>query len=85
MYSKSVRQRNVRQDNAMERASTCLRAYIKPTVYETETVLKSVNLNSLKGLQRVPSESDEPRNSNQDVSLLPKSPNTVTVTLTKKR
>ena len=44
--------------------------------YETETILKQpVNLNSLKGVERVPSESDKPPNSNEDVSLPPKSPN----------
>ena len=40
-----------------------------------ETILKPVNLNSLKGEERVPSESDEPPNSNEGVSLPPKSPN----------
>ena len=42
---------------------------------ETETVLKPVNLNSLKGAERVPSERDEPSNSNEDVRLPPQSPN----------
>ena len=44
-------------------------------LYETETVLKPVNLNSLIGVERVPSESDEPPNSNEDASLPPESPN----------
>ena len=45
-------------------------------LYETETVLKPVNLNSLKGAEIVPSERDaEPPNSNEDVSLSPQSPN----------
>ena len=60
MHGKSVRQRNVRRDNTMDRVGT---------------VLKPVNLNSLKAVERVPSESDEPPNSNEDVSLPPKSPN----------
>ena len=34
--------------------------------YETETVLKPVNLNSLIGIERIPRESDEPPNSNED-------------------
>ena len=38
-------------------------------------MLKPVNLNSLKGEERVPSESDESPNSNEGVSLPPKSPN----------
>ena len=69
MHGKSVRQRNVRQDNTMDRAGT-----LPLNLYETETVLKPVNLNSLKAVERVPSESDEPPNSNEDVSLPLKSP-----------
>ena len=42
-------------------------------LYETETVLKPVN--SLIGVERVPSENDEPPNSNEDASLPPESPN----------
>jgi len=38
MYGKSVRQRNVRQDNTMDRAGT-----LPLNLYETETVLKLVN------------------------------------------
>ena len=37
--------------------------------------MKPVKLNSLKGIERVPSESDDPLNSNEDVNLPPKSPN----------
>ena len=70
MHGKSVRQRNVRQGNTMDRAGT-----LPLNLYETETVLKPVNLNSLKAVERVPSENDEPPNSNEDVSLPPKSPN----------
>ena len=70
MHGKSVRQRNVRQDNTMDRAGT-----LPLNLDETETILKPVNLNSLKGEERVPSESDEPPNSNEGVSLPPKSPN----------
>ena len=70
MHGKSVRQRNVRRDNTMDRAGT-----LPLNLYETETVLKPVNLSSLKAAERVPSESDEPPNSNEDVSLPPKSPN----------
>ena len=70
MLCKSVRQRNVRQDNTMDRAGT-----LPLNLYETETVLKPVNLNSLKAVERKPSGSDEPPNSNEDVSLPPKSPN----------
>ena len=40
MHSKSVRQQNVRQDNKMDRAGT-----LPLNLYETETVLKPVNLN----------------------------------------
>ena len=70
MHGKSVRQRNARQDNTMDRAGT-----LPLNLYETETVLKPVNLNSLIGVERVPSESDEPPNSNEDASLPPESPN----------
>ena len=63
MHGKSVRQRNVRQDNRMDRAGT-----LPLNLYETETALKPVNLNSLKGMERVPSENVEPRNSDDDVS-----------------
>ena len=68
MHGKSVRQRNVRQDSTMDRAGT-----LPLNLYETETVLKPVN--SLIGVERVPSESDEPPNSNEDASLPPESPN----------
>ena len=54
----------------MDRAGT-----LPLNLYETETVLKPVNLNSLIGVERVPSESDEPPNSNEDASLSPESPN----------
>ena len=57
-----VRQRNVRQDNTMDRAGT-----LPLNLYETETVLKPVNLNPLIGVERVQSESDE------DSSLPPES------------
>ena len=62
--------RQNRQDNTMDRAGT-----LPLNLYETETVLKPVNLNSLIGVERVPSESDEPPNSNEDASLPPESPN----------
>ena len=55
----------------MDRAGT-----LPLNLHETETVLKpAVNLNSLKGTERVPSERDEPPNSNEDVRLPPQSPN----------
>jgi len=90
MHGKPVRQRNVRQNNTMDGAGTLP---LNLSLHETETVLKPVNLNSLKAVQRVPSESDEPPNSNEDVSLPPKSPNNeqvdsfllVTVTVTPKK
>ena len=66
MHGKSVRQRNVRQDNTMDRAGT-----LPLNLYETETILKPVNLNSQIGVERVPTESDEPPNSNEDASLPP--------------
>lgn len=69
MHGKSVRG-NVRQDNTMYRAGT-----LSLKLYETETVLKPVNLNSLICVERVPSESDKPSNSNDDASLPPESPN----------
>lgn len=50
---------NVRQDNTMDRAST-----LPLNLYETETVLKLVNLNSLEGVERLPNESNEPAKSN---------------------
>ena len=59
-----------KDNNIMDRAST-----LPLNLYETETVLKPVNLNSLIGVERVPSESDEPPNSNEDASLPPESPN----------
>ena len=68
MHGKSVRQRNVSQDNTMDREGT-----LPLNLYETETVLKPVK--SLIGVERVPSESDEPSNSNEDDSLPPESPN----------
>ena len=46
MHGKSVRKRNVRQDNTMDRAGT-----LPLNLYETETVLKPVNLNSLIGVE----------------------------------
>ena len=70
MHGKSVRQRNVRQDNTMDRAGT-----LPLNLYETETVLKPVDLNSLKGVERIPNESNEPANSNEDASLPPESLN----------
>ena len=70
MYGKSVGQRNVRQDNTMDRAGT-----LPLNLYETETVFKPVNSNSLIGAERVPSECDEPPYSNEDVRLPPQSPN----------
>ena len=42
-------------------------------LYETDTFLKPVNLNFQINVERVPSESDEPPNSNEGESL-PKSP-----------
>ena len=69
MHGKFVRQRNVRQDNTMDRVGT-----LSLTLYKAETVLKPVNLNSLKGVEKVTSESDGPPYSNEDVSLPPKSP-----------
>ena len=70
MHGKSVRQGNVRQDNTMNRAGT-----LPLNLYETETVLKPVNMNSLKGVERIPNESNKPANSNEDASLPPESPN----------
>ena len=63
MHGKSVRLRNVRQDNTMDRPGT-----LPLNLYETETVLKPVK-NSLIGIERVPSESDEPPYSNEDASF----------------
>ena len=69
MHGKSDRQRNVGQHSTMDRAGT-----LPLNLYEAETVLKPVNLNSLIGVERVPSKSDEPPNSNEDASLPPESP-----------
>ena len=64
MHGKCVRQRNVRQDNIMDRAG------IWPlNLYETDTVLKPVNVNLLIGVERVASEHDELSNSIEDASL----------------
>ena len=48
----------------MDRAST-----LPLNLYETDAVLKLVNLNLLIDVERVPSESNEPPNSNEDASL----------------
>ena len=69
MHGKCVTQRNVRQDNKMDRAGTS-----PLNLYGTDTVLKPINLNLLISVERVLSESDEPPNSNEDASL-PESPN----------
>lgn len=63
VHGKSIRQRNVTQNNTMDRANT-----LPLNLYETETVLKLVNLNSLKGVERVSSKSDEPGSSNEGAS-----------------
>ena len=70
MHGKSVGQRNVRQDNRMDRAGT-----LPLNLYETETVWKPVNFNSQKGVERISTESNEPAYSNEDASLPPESPN----------
>ena len=50
MHGKCVRQQNVRQDNIMDRAGI-----LPLNLYETDTVLKPVNVNLLIGVERVPS------------------------------
>ena len=55
MHGKCVRQRNVRQDNIMDRAGI-----LPLNLYENDTVLKPVNVNLLIGVERVPRENDEP-------------------------
>ena len=47
MHGKCVRQRNVRQDNEIDRAGT-----LPLNLYESDTVFKSINLNSLIGVER---------------------------------
>ena len=64
VHGKCFRRRNERQDNTMDRAST-----LPLNLYETDAVLKLVNLNLLIDVERVPSESNEPPNSNEDASL----------------
>ena len=64
MHGKYVRQRNVRQDNIMDRAGI-----LPLNLYETDTVLKPVNVNLLIGVERVPSEHDELSNSFEEASL----------------
>ena len=54
----------------MDRAGT-----LRLNLYETEMVLKQVKFNSLKSIERVPNESNEAANSNEDASLPPESPN----------
>lgn len=66
VHGKSVRQRNVRQDNTMDRADT-----LPLNLYETETVLKPVSLNSLIGKARVPRKNDEPPSSTEEATLPP--------------
>ena len=51
MHGKCVRRRNERQDNTMDRAGT-----LPLNLYETDTVLKLVNLNLLIDVERVPSD-----------------------------
>ena len=60
-----------KDNNIMDRAST-----LPLNLYETETVLKPVNLNSLMGVEKGPCKSDEPPNSNEDAqfNLPPESP-----------
>jgi len=70
MHGKSVRQRNVRRDNTMDGG----RGTSPLNLYETTTVLKTVNLNLLKGVERVPRESNKPPNSDKDASSPPESP-----------
>ena len=53
----------------MDRASTLLL-----NLNETEALLKPVNLNSVNGMERVPSKSDQPPNSKEEGSLPPESP-----------
>ena len=59
VQGKCFRRRN--EDNTMDRAST-----LPLNLYETNAVLKLVNLNLLIDVERVPSESNEPPNSNED-------------------
>ena len=60
-----------KDNNIMDRAST-----LPLNLYETETVLNPVNLNSLMGVEKGPCKSDEPPNSNEDAqfNLPPESP-----------
>ena len=44
-------------------------------LHESATVLKPVNLNSLKDVERISNKSNEPANANEDASLPPESPN----------
>ena len=64
MQGKCVRLRNVRQDNTMDTAGT-----LSLNVYETNTVLKLINLNLLIDVERVPSEIGESPNSNEDANF----------------
>ena len=64
MHAKCVRLRNVRQDNTMDTAGT-----LSLNVYETNTVLKLINLNLLIDVERVPSEIGESPNSNEDANF----------------
>ena len=50
MHGKSVRQRNVKQNSTMDKEKT-----LPLNLQEIEMVLKPVNLNSLNGVERVPS------------------------------
>lgn len=66
MHGKSARQGNIRQNDTMDRTGTfSLWTYI----YETETVLKPVNFNSLRGVEKVRSESNGLPNSIEGASL----------------
>jgi len=54
---------NARQNNTIDREGI-----LPLNFYESDTVLKPVNLNLMIGIERVPSESDELPNSNEVAS-----------------
>lgn len=67
MHAKCVRLRNVRQDNTMYTTGT-----LSLNVYETNTVLKLINLNLLIDVERVPSEIGESPNEEANFPQSPK-------------
>ena len=72
MHGTSVRQRNVEQDNTIDMVGTLP---LNVRIYNRNGLESSQFEFTVKRRARVPSESNEPANSNEDVNLPPESPN----------